>query len=118
MAEETMPPGYDNVKSEVPYHFLYHKCDKCEGYNTKVLGTFKRTTSGTPKMTENSASAGDPGNVPANNGATETTEGGNTATHSTIVHIPEIPRTPQLDGNSAENMGSGGEIGSSRSSGP
>tara|TARA_B100001094_G_C18106023_1_gene758408 strand:- start:409 stop:1257 length:849 start_codon:yes stop_codon:yes gene_type:complete len=26
-----------NIKSEVPYHFFYHKCIKCNGYNTSVL---------------------------------------------------------------------------------
>jgi hypothetical protein len=45
-----MPPEYDNVYSHIycndcekkchaRYHFMYHKCASCKGYNTKLLGT-------------------------------------------------------------------------------
>jgi hypothetical protein len=45
-----MPPEYQNTtsliycndcekKSVTKYHFLYHKCQHCQGYNTKVLQT-------------------------------------------------------------------------------
>lgn len=55
LAEQTMPSEYADslsivlcndceVKSEAPYHFLYHKCDQCKGYNTKVIETFKRSS--------------------------------------------------------------------------
>lgn len=49
LAQEMPLPGYlgkkrtnilcndCEVKSRVPYHFKYHKCGKCKGYNTKVL---------------------------------------------------------------------------------
>lgn len=46
-----MPPEYDNVMSEIlcndcerrcmtKYHFLYHKCSFCFGYNTKLIKSF------------------------------------------------------------------------------
>ncbi|KAI8349378.1 zinc-ribbon-domain-containing protein [Mortierella sp. GBAus27b] len=52
---ETMPSEYAHwrsivlcndceIRSEVPYHFHYHKCDKCKGYNTKVIETSKRAS--------------------------------------------------------------------------
>ncbi|KAJ3253873.1 hypothetical protein HK103_007673 [Boothiomyces macroporosus] len=48
-----MPSEYQNTFSEVycndcelksiaKYHFLYHKCDYCKGYNTKVLNTIEK----------------------------------------------------------------------------
>ena len=69
LAEQTMPPEYANifsivlcndceVKSEAPYHFLYHKCDKCKGYNTKVLETFKRISEGQTQVIENATASG------------------------------------------------------------
>ena len=50
VAQQKMPPEYDNFfahvlcndcekRSTVKYHFLYHKCLYCQGYNTKVLET-------------------------------------------------------------------------------
>lgn len=50
VAQQKMPPEYDNFfaqilcndcekRSTVKYHFLYHKCPYCQGYNTKVLET-------------------------------------------------------------------------------
>jgi len=30
-------------RSEAPFHYLYHKCAHCNGYNTTVLSTRKRT---------------------------------------------------------------------------
>lgn len=73
-----MPPDYANiysivlcndceVKSEAPYHFLYHKCDKCKGYNTKVLETFRRIADGQVQAVENAASGGPSGTAPENN---------------------------------------------------
>ncbi|KAF9927050.1 hypothetical protein BGZ65_006971 [Modicella reniformis] len=78
LAEQTMPPEYANifsivlcndceVKSEAPYHFLYHKCDKCKGYNTKVLETFKRVTDGQMQVVENATAAGASAAIPENN---------------------------------------------------
>ncbi|KAG0281919.1 hypothetical protein BGZ95_006426 [Linnemannia exigua] len=128
LAEQKMPPEYANIfsnvlcndceiKSEVPYHFLYHKCDKCSGYNTKVLETFKRVAEGQVQAVENAtASAGAVGTAPENNisgggassaggpssssGATATT----TTTTVTTVHLPEAPRSPLLDGNATGDM--------------
>ena len=48
----TMPPEYRNTQSNIycndcekksvaKYHFLYHKCTFCKGYNSKVLSTFE-----------------------------------------------------------------------------
>lgn len=50
MSQQTMPEEYRDtkshifcndceIKSVVPFHFLYHKCPACKGYNTKVTGT-------------------------------------------------------------------------------
>jgi RING finger/CHY zinc finger protein 1 len=50
----TMPAEYQNLvslvycndcekKSHASYHFLYHKCVNCSGYNTKVIKTFDRS---------------------------------------------------------------------------
>lgn len=47
---QTMPQEYENFvsqilcndcekKSQAKYHFLYHKCAHCNGYNTTVLKT-------------------------------------------------------------------------------
>jgi len=52
LAEHQMPPEYQNTeshiycndcekKSNAKFHFLYHKCDHCKGYNTKVLATYE-----------------------------------------------------------------------------
>lgn len=48
LRHQTMPPEYKNrislilcndceQRSEVPYHFFYHKCQHCTSYNTTVL---------------------------------------------------------------------------------
>ncbi|KAF9112972.1 hypothetical protein BGX27_002446 [Mortierella sp. AM989] len=127
LAEQTMPSEYANVfstvlcndcevKSEAPYHFLYHKCDKCKGYNTKVLKTFRRETRDQNQPAENVIAAGATGTVPEDNtsGASSTATGpslsaasGNSVTTvtTTIVDLPEIPRTPLLDGNAAGDSG-------------
>ncbi|CAG8487392.1 5951_t:CDS:2 [Paraglomus occultum] len=53
VSQQSMPPEYDNYislilcndcekKSNVKYHFLYHKCPYCKGYNTRVLETEER----------------------------------------------------------------------------
>src|SRR5438874_1271480 len=50
VAQQKMPVEYENYvskilcndcvkQSTVKYHFLYHKCPYCEGYNTKVIET-------------------------------------------------------------------------------
>ncbi|KAJ3362187.1 hypothetical protein HDU91_003544 [Kappamyces sp. JEL0680] len=52
LAEHSMPPEYQNSysniycndcekKSTAKYHFLYHKCNFCNGYNSKVISTFE-----------------------------------------------------------------------------
>ena len=54
-----MPPEYQNTQSHVycndcekksyaKYHFLYHKCGHCAGYNTKVLSTLEVTPATEP----------------------------------------------------------------------
>ncbi|KAF9307184.1 hypothetical protein BGZ74_009890 [Mortierella antarctica] len=79
LKEQTMPPEYANifstvlcndceVKSEAPYHFLYHKCDKCKGYNTKVLETFRRAPADGSGLEKNAtAAAGAVGTGPEDN---------------------------------------------------
>lgn len=50
-----MPPEYENFwsivlcndceqKSRTKYHFLYHKCQSCHSYNTKILQTLQDQT--------------------------------------------------------------------------
>jgi hypothetical protein len=50
LSQHQMPPEYKNTKSFVycndceqksyaKFHFVYHKCGGCGGYNTKVLHT-------------------------------------------------------------------------------
>ncbi|KAJ3056244.1 hypothetical protein HK097_007604 [Rhizophlyctis rosea] len=50
LAQHTMPPEYTNTRSHIycndcekksfaKFHFLYHKCGSCGGYNSKVLET-------------------------------------------------------------------------------
>mmetsp|Transcript_14400 Transcript_14400/g.31248 ORF Transcript_14400/g.31248 Transcript_14400/m.31248 type:complete len:284 (+) Transcript_14400:1-852(+) len=50
MAEETMPAEFANLvsdilccdceqRSNVPFHFTYHKCTHCASYNTRVVAT-------------------------------------------------------------------------------
>ncbi|KAF9147714.1 hypothetical protein BG015_010605, partial [Linnemannia schmuckeri] len=128
LAEQKMPPEYANIfsivlcndceiKSEVPYHFLYHKCHKCSGYNTKVLETFKRVSEGQVQVVENAtAAAGAVGTAPENNisGGGASSAGGpssssgvaatTTTTTVTPVHLPEAPRSPLLDGNATGDM--------------
>lgn len=51
LANENLPDEYANrrshilcndcgQKSDARFHFMYHKCDNCRGYNTRVLQTF------------------------------------------------------------------------------
>lgn len=51
LAQEVMPPEYNNrctniichdcdLKSVAKFHFNFHKCYKCNGYNTRVLSYF------------------------------------------------------------------------------
>ncbi|KAF9991110.1 hypothetical protein BGZ75_004594 [Mortierella antarctica] len=98
LAEQTMPPEYANifsivlcndceVKSEAPYHFLYHKCDKCHGYNTKVLETFKRVSDGQVQVVENATAAGAAGTAPENNisGSSNSLSGGSSSSPSSAM---------------------------------
>lgn len=121
LAEQTMPPEYANifsivlcndceVKSEAPYHFLYHKCDKCRGYNTKVLETFKRVTDGQMQMVENATAAGASAAVPENNisGSNNSLGGsssaaGSSGTGGTSISV-SLPRSPLMDENASGDM--------------
>lgn len=51
LANHQMPPEYNQIKSLVlcndcekksiaPFHFVYHKCNFCKSYNTKLMKTF------------------------------------------------------------------------------
>lgn len=53
LAQDVMPEEYVNrmstilchdcdVRNDVPFHFVYHKCPRCNGYNTRVLAKFDR----------------------------------------------------------------------------
>ncbi|KAF8924285.1 hypothetical protein EDD21DRAFT_385938 [Dissophora ornata] len=142
LAEQTMPPEYVNifsivlcndceVKSEAPYHFLYHKCDKCKGYNTKVLETFKRVTDGQVQVVENATAAGAAAAVPENNisgsssglagsssaaggsgGASSSSAAGSSSLGgpgTTSVNIANVglPRSPLMDENASGDMSMG-----------
>ncbi|KAF8971615.1 hypothetical protein BGZ46_010287 [Entomortierella lignicola] len=120
LADQIMPPEYANifstvlcndceVKSEAPYHFIYHKCDKCKGYNTKVLETFRRSTNDQDQKAENATAAGASGTAPENNisGASgipagPTSLSGDNSTITTIVHLPDVSQLPLADGNTSE----------------
>ncbi|KAG0238886.1 hypothetical protein BGW42_000047 [Actinomortierella wolfii] len=69
MAQQPMPPEYASyysivlcndceVKTETSFHFLYHKCGQCKGYNTKVLQTFQRVGNGQDVVVENAGESG------------------------------------------------------------
>ncbi|KAG0362216.1 hypothetical protein BG005_006355 [Podila minutissima] len=117
LAEQTMPPEYANifsivlcndceVKSEAPYHFLYHRCDKCKGYNTKVLETFKRVSNGQVQQVEVSAAVAEASNSGyANSGGESSgTVGGS---------LSSVPRSPLLDQNASGDMTIAGISGNS-----
>ncbi|KAF9964227.1 hypothetical protein BGZ70_006762 [Mortierella alpina] len=140
LADQTMPPEYANifsivlcndceVKSEAPYHFLYHKCDKCKGYNTKVLETFKRILEGQTQVIENATASGAAGTAPENNisggsssavtvssgsgsasgvgaggGSSSNSAAAGPITMTTTVYLPEAPRSPLLEGNTADDV--------------
>ncbi|KAG0264790.1 hypothetical protein BG011_006063 [Mortierella polycephala] len=129
LAEQTMPPEYANlfsivlcndceVKSEAPYHFLYHKCDKCKGYNTKVLETFKRVSEGQVQVVENATAAGAAETAPENNisggsnavagASSSSSTAASSSTTTTTVHLPAAPRSPLLDGNGSGDIAFGG----------
>ncbi|KAI1307356.1 hypothetical protein EDD11_004503 [Mortierella claussenii] len=132
LVEQTMPPEYANifsivlcndceVKSEAPYHFLYHKCDKCKGYNTKVLETFKRVMDGQVQVVENATASGAAAAVPENNisgssnghagpsssaaavgvGQLSGSGAGTTLLNRTTV---AVPRSPLIDENASGDM--------------
>ncbi|KAF9901906.1 hypothetical protein EC991_005554 [Linnemannia zychae] len=135
LAEQTMPPDYANifsivlcndceVKSEAPYHFLYHRCDKCHGYNTKVLETFKRVgTDGQVQVVDNAIASGAAGTAPENNitgginiiggaaGSSSSSSanvgvssGSNAlAVGGTVVSVP-VSRSPLMDENASGDM--------------
>ena len=52
ISESEMPEEYRDMKSEVicndcevktitKFHFMYHKCNQCNGWNTNIMRTFK-----------------------------------------------------------------------------
>jgi hypothetical protein len=144
LAEQTMPPDYANIfsivlcndceiKSEAPYHFLYHRCDKCRGYNTKVLETFKRVgTNGQVQVVDNVAS-GAAGTAPENNiaggtnaiggaegsSSSSTSAGVGTSSGSNALAVGgaavsmSVPRSPLMDENASGDMTMAGISGNS-----
>ncbi|KAG0033096.1 hypothetical protein BGZ82_006250 [Podila clonocystis] len=117
LAEQTMPAEYANifsvvlcndceVKSEAPYHFLYHRCDKCKGYNTKVLETFKRVSNGQVQQVEVGAAVAEASNSGyANSGG----ESSGTVGSS----LSSVPRSPLMDQNASGDMTIAGISGNS-----
>jgi len=132
LAEQTMPPDYANifsivlcndceVKSEAPYHFLYHKCGKCKGYNTKVLETFKRVADGQVQVVENATAGGPSGTAPENNlsGSNHNLGGAPSASSglpSTVIGGSSTiarPQSPVMDENASGDMSMAGISGNS-----
>ncbi|CAG8537066.1 4686_t:CDS:2 [Dentiscutata erythropus] len=77
VAQQKMPPEYENfvahilcndceIRSTVSYHFSYHKCPECRGYNTKVLEIKSELPENNPPKSEGSststANSGSPNN--------------------------------------------------------
>jgi hypothetical protein len=65
LALHTMPAEYQNTfsniycndcekKSVCKYHFLYHKCSSCQGYNSKLLSTFEQVIESGKQILEDS----------------------------------------------------------------
>ncbi|KAF9919980.1 hypothetical protein FBU30_010294 [Linnemannia zychae] len=142
LAEQTMPPDYANifsivlcndceVKSEAPYHFLYHRCDKCRGYNTKVLETFKRVgTDGQVQAVDNAigvagataennaardtnAIGGAPGSSSSSSAAALGSSGSNLLTAGGAAVNVTVPRSPLMDENASGDMSMAGISGNS-----
>ncbi|KAG0057860.1 hypothetical protein BGZ83_000047 [Gryganskiella cystojenkinii] len=144
LASQTMPPEYANivsmvlcndceVKSEAPYHFLYHKCKQCNGYNTKVLETFRRVADGQVELVENATVGSVTGTSPENNtsgaaiagssSSSSAAHGGSssgaTATSSTTpVRLMDLLGSVLMDGNAVDDMSFRGSAGSSGNSAP
>ncbi|KAF8952782.1 hypothetical protein BGZ52_003900 [Haplosporangium bisporale] len=119
LAEQTMPPEYANifsnvlcndceVKSEAPYHFLYHRCNKCKGYNTKVLETFKRVSNGQVQQVEVSAAVAE-----ASNSRSDTNSGGESSGTRVGSSLSSVPRSPLMDQNASGDMTIAGISGNS-----
>ncbi|KAG0096867.1 hypothetical protein BGZ93_003879 [Podila epicladia] len=117
LAEQTMPPEYANifsivlcndceVKSEAPYHFLYHRCDKCKGYNTKVLETFKRVSNGQVQQVEVSAAVAEASNSGYSNSGGE-------SSRTVGSSLSSVPRSPLMDQNASGDMTIAGISGNS-----
>ncbi|KAJ3176920.1 hypothetical protein HK101_010335 [Irineochytrium annulatum] len=69
LGQHQMPPEYANTQSHVycndcekksysKFHFLYHKCGYCKGYNTKVLHTLEVKDASCISEADGSAEAG------------------------------------------------------------
>jgi hypothetical protein len=99
---QTIPPEYADwrsivlcndceIRSEVPYHFHYHKCDKCKGYNTKVIETSKRASEyGVLTGLRNAAGAVLENIIPGDGSTTSPAGQSTTSTVTTIVD-PDNP---------------------------
>ncbi|CAG8458663.1 3578_t:CDS:2 [Dentiscutata heterogama] len=68
VAQQKMPPEYENfvahilcndceIRSTVSYHFSYHKCPECRGYNTKVLEIKSEQPENNPPKSEGSSTS-------------------------------------------------------------
>lgn len=119
LAEQTMPPEYANifsnvlcndceVKSEAPYHFLYHRCDRCKGYNTKVLETFKRVSNGQVQQVEVSAAVAE-----ASSSGSDANSGGESSGTRVGSSLSSVPRSPLMDQNASGDMTIAGISGNS-----
>ncbi len=98
LAQHQMPPEYANTqsylycndcekKSYSKFHFLYHKCGHCQGYNTKVLQTLER-----PPQLQGAVSASDSATAAA---AASVPGGGVTPTETSLANLE--PGSPSSD---------------------
>ncbi|KAG0349442.1 hypothetical protein BGZ54_004358, partial [Gamsiella multidivaricata] len=103
-------------------------CDKCKGYNTKVLETFKRVVEGQAQVVENATAAGAAAAVPENNisGSSNGLAGSSVAGPSAVTGGPgsssiagpgttavnlgdvALPRSPLMDENASGDMSMAG----------
>ncbi|KAJ3035622.1 hypothetical protein HDV00_003608 [Rhizophlyctis rosea] len=102
LSQQQMPPEYDNLinqiycndcekKSYAKFHFMYHKCASCFGYNTKVLNTLELD-----QLPPNAPMAPPPGSNPPVS-STTTEDGSRTS-------------SPVADGEESDEEESGDEV--------
>jgi hypothetical protein len=105
LSTEVLPAEYANrrtlilcndcdLKCVAKYHFTYHKCSKCQGYNTKVLSYMAAPADA--GVAESSRAEESDKARPALTETSPTPMTNNSGNQQTLADIPSSPRT--LDG--------------------